>query len=32
MTQQNVTTRRIEPSDDIPRLLLEESKGNRIKL
>ena len=32
MTQQNVMTRRIEPSDEIPRLLLEENEGNRIKL
>ena len=32
VTQQNVTTRRIEPSDEIPRLLLEEGEGNRIKL
>ena len=27
-----VTTRKIEPLDEIPRLLLEESEGNRIKL
>ena len=27
-----VTTRRIEPSDEIPRLSLGESEGNRIKL
>ena len=27
-----VTTRRIEPPDEIPRLSLEESEGNRIKL
>ena len=31
MTQQNVTTCKIKPSDEIPRLSLEESEGNRIK-
>ena len=30
--QQNVTTRRVEPSGEIPRLSLEEGEGNRIKL
>ena len=30
--QQNVMTRRIEPSGEIPRLSLEEGKGNRIIL
>ena len=32
MTQQNVMTGKIKPSDEIPRLSLEESEGNRIKL
>ena len=32
MMQQNVTTHKIEPSDEIPRLSLKESEGNRIKL
>ena len=32
VTQQNVMTRRIELSDEIPRLSLEEGEGNRIKL
>ena len=32
MTQQNVTTYKIEPSDEIPRLSLEESDSHRIKL
>ena len=31
-TQQNITTRRIEPSDGIPTLSLEEGEDNRIKL
>ena len=30
--QQNVTTHRIEPSDEIPRLSSEEGEGNRIIL
>ena len=30
--RQAVTTRRIEPSDDIPGLSLEEGEGNRIML
>ena len=30
--QQNITTHRIEPSNEIPKLSLEEGKDNRIKL
>ena len=32
MTQQNVMTCRIEPSDEIPRQSLEEGEGNKIML